>query len=289
MRDQAEMLRQRLNNESRTAKVCAVVSGKGGVGKSNFTVNLALSLIQSGSKVLLLDLDIGMANLDILMGVHSKYTIVDMVEEERPIIEMIETGPGGLEFIAGGNGLNHLFQLNDRQFNHFCEQINNIQDSYDYIFLDMAAGASKDGLQFITAADQILLITTPEPTAITDAYAMLKFVHKQDPNVNVSITVNRAENHAEGIDIADRVQYASRQFLQKELSLLGVLPEDPSVFKAVKVQQPYLLYDPNTKISKAMLQMTTTFKNGSEYNRTAKDDGFIQKLTRYFKRKQGVK
>lgn len=287
MHDQAEMLRKRLIPGSEPARVCAIVSGKGGVGKSNLSVNLAISLIESGSRVLVLDLDIGMANLDILMGVHSKHNIVDMVEQELSILDIIETGPGRIDYIAGGNGLNQLFELSHRHFDHFTEQIRVIQDAYDYIFLDMAAGASKDSLQFITAADEILLVTTPEPTAITDAYAMLKFVYKQEPEANVSLIVNRVEHASEGKQIGRRIQQAASQFLQKEIHMLGVLPDDGVVFKAVKEQIPYTLHTPNSSVAKAMKQLSTAYKN--ESTMPEKEEGFLQRFSRYFFRKQGAK
>ncbi|WP_349410516.1 MinD/ParA family protein [Pseudalkalibacillus sp. SCS-8] len=288
MYDQAEMLRKRLTSSVKPAKVCAVVSGKGGVGKSNVTLNLALSLIESGSKVLILDLDIGMANLDILMGVHSKNHIVDMVEQEHSILEMIETGPGGIEYIAGGNALNKLFELTPSQFNHFVEQIKIIQEGYDYIFLDMAAGASKDGLKFIAAADEVLLVTTPEPTAITDAYAMMKHIHAVVESINVSVIVNRMENKHEGEDVGLRIQHAAERFLQKEIRVLGGLPEDRQVFTAVKAQTPYLIGAPNAKVSLAMKRLASTFGNGTDASAQV-GESFLQRFTRYFSKKRGAK
>ncbi|MGM7701190.1 MinD/ParA family protein [Pseudalkalibacillus sp. Hm43] len=288
MHDQAEMLRKRLGDDKKQAKVCAIASGKGGVGKSNVTVNLAISLAQSGSRVIVLDLDIGMANLDILMGVHSKANIVDLVEQELSIIEIIENGPGKIDYIAGGNGLNKLFQLNERQFQHFTEQLQVIHDLYDYIFLDMGAGASKDSLQFITAADEVLLVTTPEPTAITDAYAMLKFILRQEPMTKVSVIVNRVENPKEGREIGKRIQLAATQFLQKEIEVLGVLPDDGLVFKAVKQQIPYTLHSPHAPVSRGMKQLSDAYKKGSEM-KGMQEEGFLQRFSRYFFRKQGAK
>ncbi|MCF6410586.1 MinD/ParA family protein [Pseudalkalibacillus salsuginis] len=286
MHDQAELLRQRLESVTKPAKVCAVVSGKGGVGKSNLTINLALSLIKNGSKVLIMDLDIGMANLDILLGVHSRYNIVDLVEQRLPILELIESGPGHVDYLAGGNGLNKLFELSSPQFGHFCKQMEVVQDRYDHIFLDMGAGASKDSLQFIAAADEVMLVTTPEPTAITDAYAMLKYIQQQGPSTDVSLIVNRVESKREGDDIGNRIVQAARHFLQKEVRFLGMLPEDRTVFKAVKEQKPYRLYAPSSNVAKSVQKLADTYRGGSIENH--KTEGFVQRLTRYFTRKQGA-
>jgi flagellar biosynthesis protein FlhG len=286
MHDQAEMLRQRLNQETSTAKVCAIASGKGGVGKSNVTVNLAIALKQTGANVLLHDLDIGMANLDILMGVNARRNIVEMVEQQLSILEIIERGSGGIDYIAGGNGLNRLFELTDRQFTHFTEQLQLIQERYDYIFLDMGAGASKDSLKLITSADEILLVTTPEPTAITDAYGMLKFLHRQEPDTHISVIVNRVENNREGREIGTRIQQAAKQFLKKEIQLLGYLPEDPNVFKAVKVQTPYLLTYPDTSAAKAMKRLARAYESGAQMQ-LSEGKGFLHRLRNHFFRKQG--
>ncbi|WP_261132859.1 MinD/ParA family protein [Bacillus sp. Marseille-Q3570] len=286
MHDQAEILRQRFRSVPSSARVCAVVSGKGGVGKSNLTINLAISLAKTGSKVLVLDLDIGMANLDILMGVYSRYNIVDLVEQQLPILDLIESGPDQVDYLAGGNGLNKLFELTSEQFNHFCQQMKVIQERYDHIFLDMAAGASRDSLQFITAADEVLLITTPEPTAITDAYAMLKHIHHQGSSVTISVIVNRVENKREGDDVAMRIQKAARQFLQKDIKLLGMLPEDRAVFKAVKEQKPYRIHAPYSNVAKSVQKLADIYQGSSDDSR--KNEGFIQRFTRYFSRKQGT-
>ncbi|MGP4080210.1 MinD/ParA family protein [Pseudalkalibacillus sp. R45] len=286
MHDQAEILRQRFQSGSTSARVCAVVSGKGGVGKSNLTINLALSLAKTGSKVLVMDLDIGMANLDILMGVHSRYNIVDLVEQQLPILDLIETGPDQVDYLAGGNGLNKLFELTSEQFNHFCQQMKVIQERYDHIFLDMAAGASRDSLQFITAADEVLLVTTPEPTAITDAYAMLKHIHQQESSGTISVIVNRVENKPEGDDVGMRIQRAARQFLQKEIKMLGMLPEDRTVYKAVKEQKPYRIYAPYSNVAKSVQKLAEIYHGTSDDSQ--KNEGFIQRFTRYFSRKQGT-
>src|SRR5699024_1692753 len=174
MHDQAERLRNRMNGhvEENNCKTIAVISGKGGVGKSTTVLNFAIEMQNKGKRVLIFDLDIGMGNIDILLGQPSKYTILNFLEEFLPIHDMIETGPKGLSYIAGGSGFNDLLELDEAKLNYFFSQYELLTKDYDYIFFDLGAGVSKSSLAFILASDECFLVTTPEPTSIADAYSM---------------------------------------------------------------------------------------------------------------------
>lgn len=285
MNDQAENLRKLLHMSNTTeeqTKVVAVVSGKGGVGKSNFSLNFALELTKSGKKVLLFDLDIGMANVDILMGVSSKYTIVDMIERELSILDIIEEGPEGLSFIAGGSGLSSSFQLNPRKLSRFLQQIEQINGKYDYFIFDMGAGASKDSLHFILASHQIFVVTTPEPTSVTDAYAMIKYIQMKDQVIPISLVVNRAESELEGKKTFANLKLVTEQFLQKEIGLLGIVPNDPLVLKAVKAQKPFVLMKPDSKPSKAIQEIVLQFTGKKDNQSQASFGSFINKFKTFF-------
>ncbi|WLD95172.1 MinD/ParA family protein [Alkalihalobacillus sp. AL-G] len=290
MHDQAETLRRKLkaDHDHPNAKVYAVVSGKGGVGKSNFSLNLALSLSENGGKVLVVDLDIGMANLDILMGVNSRYNIADLIENHLPITDIIEKGPGNLHYIAGGNGLNGLVEISQMQFDHFCEQVSILQSEYDYILFDMGAGATKESLQFIVSADEVLLLVTPEPTAITDGYAMLKHIHNLSPELDVSIIVNRIESAQEGDQVGGRLKMAAKQFLHKSITVKGAIPEDRNVFLAVKDQKPYLIRFPNSKAARAVRGIAALLLNEMERTVNLEPHGqsFLSRFKRYFQKRQ---
>ncbi|MCT8139839.1 MinD/ParA family protein [Anaerobacillus sp. CMMVII] len=258
MNDQAKNLRQMLEMASDTnidTKVLAVVSGKGGVGKSNFSLNFAIDLMKVGKKVLLFDLDIGMANVDILMGVSPQFTILDMIERDLSILEIIEEGPEQLSFIAGGTGFSSLFQLNPRKLSRFLQQLELLNGKYDYIIFDMGAGISKDSLHFILAANEVIVVTTPEPTSITDAYALIKYIHLKDQDIPIAILVNQVDSPAEGKKTFENLKLVSSQFLQKDITLLGIIPFDMIVLKAVKAQVPFLLYSPSSKPSQSLKEL----------------------------------
>ncbi|WP_158737709.1 MinD/ParA family protein [Alteribacillus sp. YIM 98480] len=281
MRDQAQNLRKVMEHNKedikRHTKVISVISGKGGVGKSNISLNFSLSLAEQGKKVLLFDLDIGMANLDILMGLMPSSHVVDVIEHDRSIWDIMEEGPCGIQLIAGGSGLTKVFEMTAAKQDRFSQQMALLDGCFDFIVFDMGAGASEDGLNFILASNETIIITTPEPTSITDAYAMLKYIHSKDPFLTSSILVNRTESNIEGKQTAENLQRVARRFLEKELSILGSVPYDKHVLKAVKQQSPFRLKYPASPAAKAIKACANSFI-GKE-NLPEKKPAFRQFLT----------
>ncbi|MEC2073125.1 MinD/ParA family protein [Alkalihalophilus marmarensis] len=260
MNDQAESLRRIVSHSGGPgAKVVAVVSGKGGVGKSNVCLNFALSLIKLDKKVAIIDLDIGMGNLDILMGMQSKRTIVDLLKSEWTIWDIIEKGPEDLSYLAGGSGFSELIELKTEDLERFLTQLKALETEYDYIFLDMGAGVTKEGLKFILAAHEVMVVTTPEPTAMTDAYAMIKYIYLEDETKEIMVIVNRCETSREGEQTASNFKRVTKEFLKKEVSVLGSLPDDRSVSRAVKAQKPFVHFDTKSNISKAMRDLVLRY------------------------------
>ena len=283
MNDQAQSLRKLVDSSEHTSetKVIAVVSGKGGVGKSNFSLNFAIGLSQTGKKVVLFDLDIGMANVDILIGSSAKYNVVDLIEHELTIWDIMEKGPENIDYIAGGSGLTKMFKLSPLKFERFLQQMEALYHLYDYIILDMGAGANEDSLQFILAANEVIVITTPEPTSITDAYAMMKHIHQKERYKPCSIVVNRAFTEKEGITTGQNLQRASRRFLDKEAFVLGYIPDDVNVQKAVRKQGPFLILFPNSHSSKALKRIIEKFLGISSNNKESSLSTFVSKLKRF--------
>src|SRR5699024_3760068 len=198
MRDQARQLRNKMSREQKKAKTIAIVSGKGGVGKSNTVLNIAIALQQRGKKTLIIDLDVGMGNIDILIGSESKYSIVQLFNEFMPLHDIIEIGPCDVSYVAGGTSLNELMQLDETKLNFFFEQYEQIVYEYDYIFLDLGAGVSESSMSFILASDECIIVTTPEPTSIMDAYSMIKHIVLKDREKRLYVVMNRSQRMHDG-------------------------------------------------------------------------------------------
>lgn len=264
MIDQAKQLREKVlqkkaKKERRQTRIIAVTSGKGGVGKSNFALNFALSLAQQNKKVLIFDVDLGFANVDVLLGRSNKESIATMIEKDLSIWDIIEEGLNGLLFISGGTGFNDMFRLDETKMNKFFTELSTIQGMVDYIILDTGAGLSYENLRFILAADDVILVTTPEPTSITDAYSIVKMVHAKDQNVHMKLIINQCTSVKEGKQTADNFKKVTEQFLNKQIGTLGFIPSDVNVPNAVKKQVPFLLAFPNCHASQAMQNVTSEF------------------------------
>lgn len=291
MNDQAHSLRQmvssldkyRLPKRDGQAKIITVTSGKGGVGKSNFTLNFALALQSLGRRVLVFDADIGMANIDVLMGLTSPYNLVHLLNREKTITEIVQTGVGSLPYIAGGSGVSELFELSDHDLNYFAEEVEKLAADMDYIFFDTGAGLSKENLKFITSADECLVVTTPEPTSVTDAYALIKVVSGVQKDTAFKIIVNRADNDNEAQQIANKISLVARRFLELDIPLLGYISDDPHVMQAVKKQTPFTLAYPGCAASKDIMRLAhrfASFPSAPQSGTLAGIKGFMQKWLR---------
>ncbi|MCM3699124.1 MinD/ParA family protein [Paenibacillus macerans] len=270
MNDQAQSLRQLVSSRDDSAesvprkgsaRIITVSSGKGGVGKSNFTLNFALALKSFGRKVLLFDADIGMANIDVLMGVRPRYSLYHLLKGEKNISEIIELGTHSLPFIAGGSGLADLFALSEADLNYFTSQIESVSEEMDYIIFDTGAGLSKETLKFITAADECLVVTTPEPTSITDAYALIKVVHGLDEQVPFRLVINRVTGEREARQVADKISLVAHRFLGMDIPTLGYLSDDARVVQAVKKQEPFSIAFPGSAAARDIERLAVAYMN----------------------------
>lgn len=281
--DQAQRLRERLNSLKTEAKSIAVMSGKGGVGKSNFSLNFSLALQKENKRVLLFDLDIGMGNIDILIGESSPYSIVDFFNQDMLLSEIISSGPNGLDYISGGTGLGVIFSLDEEKFQRFLQQLELLFKLYDYIVFDMGAGISEDSLRFLLSVDEIIVITTPEPTSMTDAYAAIKNVCVNNKLIPFSIVVNRAFNKKVGELTYKRLEQTINQFLHREVSLLGIIPDDSTIMKAVIDQKPFTLFQPSCQASKALVMISKNYLQMKNTIEEVQDEAsFISKLKHFF-------
>lgn len=288
MIDQAEGLRQlavEMNEagEEMSAKsgtrILSVASGKGGVGKSNLSVNLSIALADLGKKVLLLDADLGMANVNVILGIIPRFNLFHVIKGEKKLKEVVLSVPQGIDIIAGASGFSELADLEQSMRRKFVRGLNSLEH-YDYIIIDTAAGVSQNVLKFIGASDEVLIVTTPEPTAITDAYGIIKSVVRDGFN-NIRLVVNRVSNIMEGKKISDRIIRITHQFLNVSISGLGYVYDDPSVGKAVKMQDPFFRAFPSSKAAKSLSHIASIIENRSleESERTVKNffRGLIRK------------
>jgi len=281
MYDQAERLRRQLSFNSSQAKTIAFASGKGGVGKSNIALNFALELQEHGKSVLLFDLDIGMGNIDILLGTRSKYTIVDFFTNFTSFNSVIERGPKGLSYIAGGASLNDLLQLSDESLDYFFQQFDMLVHMYDYIIFDLGAGVTSTMLSFIIAADECFVITTPEPTAITDAYSLVKQIVMHNNQLPIRLIMNRSPHIKENKQSIERFKHVVEQFLHTKVTQSALLSDDKIVTEAVMQQTPYVLLAPKSTISKQLKQIVVEFLSRESNPKKIKKRSFIQKLKQY--------
>lgn len=271
MNDQAQSLRQLVSSQDeffasrpkaeRGAKVITVSSGKGGVGKSNFTLNFALALKSLGKRVLLFDADIGMANIDVLMGVRSQYNLYHLLKGEKDITEIITIGTQSLPFIAGGSGMADLFSLSSTDLNLFMTKLETVTEDMDFIIFDTGAGLSKEVLNFITAADECIVVTTPEPTSITDAYALIKVIHSMEEDVSFRLMVNRVVDEKEARQVSDKLSLVASKFLNMVIPMVGFMSDDPHVGRAVKSQVPFSVAFPSCVAAKDVQQVAMKYIN----------------------------
>lgn len=288
MNDQAEALRNLIKqkqgqDQARATRIVTVTSGKGGVGKSNFSLNFAIALQKLGKKVLVFDVDIGMANIDVLMGIRSSYHLYHLFNQDKTIWDIVQEGPEGLHFIAGGSGFKDLLELSEQQLEWFTDQVGKLHGMYDVILFDTGAGLSKETVKFISAAEETIVVTTPEPTSITDAYALIKMVKAMDVEARFKLIVNRASDRREGKQTADKISLVAERFLQAELPTLGFVPEDPNVVKAVKRQVPFSVAFPGSDATKAIEEIARQFMDMHQSGLVTRSDGvkgFLHKMFR---------
>jgi flagellar biosynthesis protein FlhG len=294
MNDQAQRLRSLVAEQSQAqplhTRVIAVTSGKGGVGKSNFTLNYALGLTAYGKKVVILDADVGFANIDVLMGIKPQKTLADLIRREAKLWDILETGPNGLQFISGGSGFQELLDVSAEEFDYLFEQLGQLQGMVDYVLIDTGAGLNQQILRLLLASDEILVVVTPEPTAITDAYALIKTVVNRHPSAKLKLVINRAESAAEGRETAETIRLVAERFLEQHIPTLGVLPDDPIVSKAVRQQTPFLLAHPESQAAKSIVKMIQEQLQGERLHQMSKPDSrnqgvkqFLQRMVRLFR------
>ncbi len=250
--DQAEGLRKLMRELPRSnMKIIAVTSGKGGVGKSSFSLNLGISLANMKDypkKVMVFDADLGLANIHILLGFIPKYNLFHVIKGQKKMTEIIYKSDYGIDFIAGASGLFQLANLKEDERENLIEALQEISYA-DFIIIDTAAGITSNVLSFVASAHEIIVITTPEPTAITDAYGVIKSIVAGVENPDIKLVTNRVRNTSEATRVAKKVIDVCHQFLNVRVENLGFIYDDPIVEDSVRKQIPYVQLHPSHNVS----------------------------------------
>ena len=239
---------------ARAPTVIAIASGKGGVGKTLTTVNLAACARRMGKSVLIFDGDLGLANVDIVMGMQARYNIRDVLDGHASLKDIIITGPLGIDLIPSGSGVASLLNLSHVQKQQIIEEIASLEQRYDVLLIDNGAGISSSVMHFCRAADEILVVTTPEPHAITDAYALIKVLTEDHGIKQLNLLVNQVQSAAEGLKIFTRLTDVVKRFLDVQVTFVGSVPTDPKVATAVMQRKVASAESAHTIAGQAWLQ-----------------------------------
>lgn len=225
-----------LKLDNKTPKIIAVTSGKGGVGKTNVVANLAVSLSELGKKVVVLDADFGLANLDVLLGLTPRYHLGHVLFGNKSLTEIMVQGPKGIRIIPASSGLQRMSELTSAQRNHLVKSFSNLDSDTDYFIIDTAAGISRNVIHFLLSAQEVIVVSAPEPTAIVDAYAIIKIILAEDHEKNIQVLINSVENADDAHDVYCQINSVVKRFLNREIDFLGHVDQDPHVPQAVRSQ-----------------------------------------------------
>lgn len=262
-------------NDKKETRVIAITSGKGGVGKTNIVANLGLALSKLGKKVLILDADLGLGNLDVLLGLAPKYNLSHVISGEKSLEEIILKGPGKLEILPASSGIQELTQLSKQQKIQILTKLDLFIDSFDVLLIDTAAGISTNVLDFNATAQDILVVVSPEPTSLTDAYALMKVLSLKYSEKHCKLLVNQVGNDQEGRDIYRQLNIVTERFLDISVKYFGCVLFDEKVTKSVRRQQMVLELYPDSPASKSLGMLAKKIKNMKSSKSTKGDSNLF--------------
>ena len=290
--DQAEQLRNVIKKKNQNmvsdkARVITITSGKGGVGKSNVAVNMAVQMQKMGKRVIIFDADLGLANVEVMFGSIPKYNLSDLIYRGKSIREIITPGPLGIGFISGGSGVMGLNNLSKDQIAYLVRNLAELDSMADVILIDTGAGISDSVLEFVLASPEVLLVSTPEPSSLTDSYSLLKSLYR-NPNflkmgTRINVIANRVNSEEDGRIVFEKLEAVVKQFLQGELNFLGMIPQDSFLEKAVRQQKTVSMLSPNAKSAKAFEVLAVNLVN-DEHNRVIMRKGITQMFSGFMNR-----
>lgn len=291
MADQAEELKALMQEKNkkessmlsgippqRKTRIIAVTSGKGGVGKTNIATNMGIAYAKMGKRVIVIDADLGLANVNVMMNIIPQYNLYHVIKRQKRMSEIIIDTNYGIKLIAGASGFSKIANMTEEERNSFIKEMYTLAEA-DIIIIDTSAGVSKNVLGFLAAADEVIVVTTAEPTAITDAYGIIKIIATEVDNMelNLKLIVNRVVSAVEGKKIADRMVQIAAQFLNLKIEYIGFIYNDSAVEQAVLKQSPFYVHSPKSKASGCLRHIVARLEK-TDYNEYAGLSGFIRKL-----------
>jgi len=235
--------------------VLAVTSGKGGVGKTNIVTNLAIALARQGARVLVVDGDLGLANVDLLLGIAPQYDLQDAILGDRRLEDIVLEGPEGIRVVPASSGVEELANLDEYRTECLIRSLTSVEEDIDLILIDAPSGIGTHAVALSQAADEIIVVTTPEPTSFSDAYAMIKVLSQRPLKCTPALLVNQANSENEALEVSRRVQSVAKRFLNLEVPYWGFVLADESVPKSVVRQEPFLSTYPYSPASSCILRL----------------------------------
>ena len=239
-------------SQTRPVQVIAVSGGKGGVGKSNISVNLSIALAEMRRRVVLLDADLGLANVDVLLGIKATHTLADVLAGSHSLSEVLVTGPSGVKIVPASSGVQRMAELSSAEHAGLINAFNELSDQVDILVIDTAAGISDTVVSFVRAANEVIIVVCDEPSSITDAYALIKLLNKEYGIFRFRVVANMTRTPQEGINMFNKLNNVCERFLDVTLQFVGQVPFDENVRKAVQKQKSLMEFAPSSKAAMAI-------------------------------------
>ncbi len=252
--DQANGLRQ-MTVQPRPVKVIAIASGKGGVGKTNVTVNIGVALAAQGKEVLLLDADLGLANIDVMLGLHPQYNLLHVLDGSKSLNDIIVEGPSGLKIIPAASGIQKMAELSPAEHAGMIQAFSDMDQHIDILLIDSAAGIADSVISFTRAAQEVIIVVCDEPASITDAYALIKLLSKEYDLEHFHIIANMTRSVEEGRELFNKISLVCERFLDVNLDFMGIVPFDEDLRRAVKKQRSVVDFLPRSKSATAFTHL----------------------------------
>lgn len=297
MNDQAEKLRKLMNSSNKEnsfsssvkknkAKIISISSGKGGVGKTSFAVNFAISLRRLGYDIVIIDADIGLSNIEILSGININYSISDIMFLNKSIFDIIVNGPEGIKIISGGSGFKEFELFKEDNFLKLIEEIEKLQSTVDYIIIDTGAGISEIVVDFVMTTEEVIVICTPDPTSLMDSYILIKSLINNGFSGKINLVPNLVNSRKEGIDIFHKLEKTVKNFLKFKINYLGYIENSNIVRNAIKNQVPFIVSNPNSSVSKRVNIIAMNFiQDNNIIEKHDKETSFAKKILGIFKKR----